>query len=435
MKHVIVLLFLFPVAAPGYAQVDELTPNIPDSVYLDMELLPEQKYFEDGHVDRYEKPVTLLGRNGYGISGGGQEYAPFGVWNWDRHAIYSPHLDYGTGSDIVDILHISTNGFRDGTGHLFISFLRDNTYEKAEWDNFVRTGYIIIGTDTMRFSDGIVNPGTREFDNKKTPECALNRRGGSADPFICWPDMPLVMQEHEFVNVTLVAKPFLPVPTRPGSLTVWQHRSATGARVPGAVWLSWRIPVDNNEPLEQLRIEKEQGIHYEYRVLRDGDKELKTIPIEDTRIGTIDEVSTLNRVLRYQRRTYLVTGLDRNGEYSFCIRAVNATGPSEETCNPEAITPVYAEHNELPEGLALSPNYPNPFNPATIIAYHTPTEGAVHLEVFDMTGRLVVALVDGYRPTGAHTVRFDANELPSGTYIYRLSTSTGTISRMLAVTK
>jgi hypothetical protein len=74
----------------------------------------------------------------------------------------------------------------------------------------------------------------------------------------------------------------------------------------------------------------------------------------------------------------------------------------------------------LPDAYALLQNYPNPFNPATVIAYALPEAAHVRLDVFDVTGRRVAVLVDGVQPAGAHTARFEARDLASGVYLYRL---------------
>ena len=252
----------------------------------------------------------------------------------------------------------------------------------------------------------------------------------------CWQETDILFEADDIVDIRIIAPPFIPAPLHPPSLSAWQHRATTGSTVPGAVWLSWRIPVLNPDPLEQIRIEKEQGMHYEYRVLRDGNMEWKTVLLEDTRLGSIDEVLFLSfGIWLYQRRKYLVTGLDRDGEYSFCIRAVNATGVSDETCNPESITPVNVQNGELPRTVALLQNYPNPFNPATTLTYTLDRAGPVELSVYDLTGRVVSSLVDGVQPAGYHEVRFNADGLPTGTYVYRLRAGTETLTRIMTLVR
>ena len=84
----------------------------------------------------------------------------------------------------------------------------------------------------------------------------------------------------------------------------------------------------------------------------------------------------------------------------------------------------------LPEGFGLGPNYPNPFNPSTVIPYQLPTAAWVRLEVFNVLGQRVATLVDGDRPAGFHSAVWGATNgsgqaVAAGVYIYRL-TAAGT---------
>ncbi len=67
--------------------------------------------------------------------------------------------------------------------------------------------------------------------------------------------------------------------------------------------------------------------------------------------------------------------------------------------------------------------YPNPFNPTTRINYQLPKNEFVSLKVFDVVGKLVKTLVNGYRTAGSYTVTFNASNLPSGIYFYRIKTN------------
>lgn len=91
--------------------------------------------------------------------------------------------------------------------------------------------------------------------------------------------------------------------------------------------------------------------------------------------------------------------------------------------------------NELPVRMELSQNYPNPFNPATVISYQLPESGSVSLEVFDMTGRRVAILQEGMRTAGSHTVEFNASQLSSGVYMYRLQSAGNTLTRKMSLIK
>ena len=70
--------------------------------------------------------------------------------------------------------------------------------------------------------------------------------------------------------------------------------------------------------------------------------------------------------------------------------------------------------------LNLSLNYPNPFNPSTLIQYRVPAGGLVTLKVFDVLGREIRTLVNEYRSGGNYTVSFDASKFASGIYFYQL---------------
>ena len=99
----------------------------------------------------------------------------------------------------------------------------------------------------------------------------------------------------------------------------------------------------------------------------------------------------------------------------------------------ENVTSIESPEEELPDAFALGQNYPNPFNPSTAIEYELPAPQHVRLEVFDATGRSVGVLVDGIRPAGTHTVRFDADNLPSGLYVYRLQANGETLTRKMTL--
>ena len=69
---------------------------------------------------------------------------------------------------------------------------------------------------------------------------------------------------------------------------------------------------------------------------------------------------------------------------------------------------------------SLSQNYPNPFNPTTTIKYSIPTDGLVKITVYDITGKFVQELVNGYKAAGTYYVGFDAGSHATGTYYYKI---------------
>ncbi len=82
----------------------------------------------------------------------------------------------------------------------------------------------------------------------------------------------------------------------------------------------------------------------------------------------------------------------------------------------------------------LSQNYPNPFNPTTRISFSLPSREFVSLKVFDITGREVAVLVNDVKESGAYTIDFNAGNLPTGIYFYRIDAgSFSQIRKMMLV--
>jgi hypothetical protein len=90
---------------------------------------------------------------------------------------------------------------------------------------------------------------------------------------------------------------------------------------------------------------------------------------------------------------------------------------------------------QQPLAFGLDQNYPNPFNPSTTIKFQTQKSGFVSLRVYDILGREAAVLVNGEMETGEHTVRFDASNLPSGVYFYRLTAGGSSISKRMMLVK
>lgn len=95
--------------------------------------------------------------------------------------------------------------------------------------------------------------------------------------------------------------------------------------------------------------------------------------------------------------------------------------------SPEDVT-------ELPEELGLG-NYPNPFNPTTQIRVNLPQSGEVSLTVYNMLGQKIKSLKEGFMQAGTYTFTFDAANLSSGVYLYRLQTANHSIMKKMLLAK
>jgi len=83
-------------------------------------------------------------------------------------------------------------------------------------------------------------------------------------------------------------------------------------------------------------------------------------------------------------------------------------------------TSVVDKHLSVPSNYLLYQNYPNPFNPTTVVKYQIPELNFLTIKIFDVLGSEVATLVNEEKPIGNYEVEFDATNLPSRTYFYKL---------------
>ena len=88
-----------------------------------------------------------------------------------------------------------------------------------------------------------------------------------------------------------------------------------------------------------------------------------------------------------------------------------------------------------PAEFTLNQNYPNPFNPSTKISYSIPKASHVKLIIYNMLGKEVVKLVDNKEEAGNHSITFDASNLASGIYLYKLQTNTNQLTKKMILLK
>ncbi|MBN1212316.1 MAG: T9SS type A sorting domain-containing protein [candidate division Zixibacteria bacterium] len=93
------------------------------------------------------------------------------------------------------------------------------------------------------------------------------------------------------------------------------------------------------------------------------------------------------------------------------------------------------DNSLLPNEFALAQNYPNPFNPSTRIEFSLPTAGQAKLEIFNILGQNVATLVNETLSAGNHEIEFDASNLPSGIYFYRLMHENGSATKKMVLVK
>jgi hypothetical protein len=133
-------------------------------------------------------------------------------------------------------------------------------------------------------------------------------------------------------------------------------------------------------------------------------------------------------------------GGDVTARYS--VVAVGPTGIESNSSNIVSTSgnSMWKENNEEETSdeikiFALQSNYPNPFNPTTKISYQIPKDGFVNLVVYNTLGQEVAVLVNQHQSIGKYSVQFDASNLPSGVYIYKLTANDYVSVKKMLLTK
>ena len=101
------------------------------------------------------------------------------------------------------------------------------------------------------------------------------------------------------------------------------------------------------------------------------------------------------------------------------------------------VTPVSGiiNNNEIPVAFSMSQNFPNPFNPATNISFSLPKSEFVNLSVYDLSGKLVDELVNNNLEAGKYTTNWNAADLSSGVYFYKIQAGEFTDVKKLTLIK
>jgi photosystem II stability/assembly factor-like uncharacterized protein len=120
--------------------------------------------------------------------------------------------------------------------------------------------------------------------------------------------------------------------------------------------------------------------------------------------------------------TLLYTSLSLNEKYWWRVKALNSIGWGNfsEVRTFNTIVTNLEDKNQLPIVFSLEQNYPNPFNPVTMIRYSVPERSNVSLKIFNPLGEEIEILIEESKETGTYEVVWNAEELPSGVYFYKI---------------
>ncbi len=172
----------------------------------------------------------------------------------------------------------------------------------------------------------------------------------------------------------------------------------------GQVVLNWETATEVNNHMFEIERRSETS---EYRT-----------------IGFVEGFGTTT-----EPKSYIYTDVTaENGINYYRLKQVDFNGTYE-----------YSDEIEIdvngPLTFDLAQNYPNPFNPSTSIKYSVPESGNIRLSVFNIVGEEVAVLVDGFNQAGFYEVAFDASNLPSGVYVYKLQSANSVQAKKMMLLK
>ena len=182
----------------------------------------------------------------------------------------------------------------------------------------------------------------------------------------------------------------------------------------GSLTFTWEEVIDPDDSVNYTFTLSDTGaIYFEYDT---------TITVTEVRVPYADIISAITdqglKTATFEWTVVVISGQDTvmAGPYGLTI---------------DISTLAVTDENHLPQFFALHQNYPNPFNPVTTLRYELPHNSRVLLVIYDMRGREVIRLVDGYVSAGHNKVVWNSSDasgrpVPSGIYFARLITSENT---------
>ncbi len=271
-------------------------------------------------------------------------------------------------------------------------YLSDPEAYEAELVGFVSLNKVsgtwpAAGTSaTLKVSDGIDSVDLR-IDSDTDVD-------GSPEP--TWP-VDIIGLGSQFNTYQILSRYYATDFLPPGTLPVELSSFTASVSSTGEVTLNWTTATEMNN--------------------RGFEVERKSNNNQFTTIGFVQGFGTTSEEKNY-------SFLDKSvnpGNYTYRLKQIDFNGQYQ-----------YSNEIELkvtsPLSFSLEQNYPNPFNPSTKISYSVPNSGYVSLKVYNALGQEVAALVNGIKEAGIHSIEFNAVNLNSGIYFYKLEA--GNISQV-----
>ncbi len=274
--------------------------------------------------------------------------------------------------------------YKDWGAHIFFS-AHDHFYQVLEVDNFP---YIINGVGGTELTNKSTPAGIEIFYEKDYGACIVEAQAN---------DLVVKFYNEDGVlrNTYQVTDVGLPV----------ELAFFTGVVNGKKVELRWRTETEVN--------------NYGFFIERSEENTDWSV------LGFVEGYGNSNSPKEY---SFIDTEIYESGNYYYRLKQTDNDGTFEYS-NIETVT------FGVPVLYYLSQNYPNPSNPETRIDYTIPKQQNVSLRVYNMLGEMVTELVNEIKPAGTYTTTFDASNLPSGIYVYRLETESFSSNRKMTVLK
>lgn len=159
----------------------------------------------------------------------------------------------------------------------------------------------------------------------------------------------------------------------------------------------------------------------------------RTILLTHSGAGTLSTVTDLGNGTYAATLTSPVS----SGRDTLSGRVVSGADTVRIAARPVVVytPPTGVRNQNNPQAFLLEQNFPNPFNPVTIIHYVVVAPANVSLKVYDVAGKEILSLVDGWETSGRHAVTLDASSLASGVYYYQMRTTEYIATRKMVVVR
>ncbi len=193
----------------------------------------------------------------------------------------------------------------------------------------------------------------------------------------------------------------------------------------GYPYLSWQSPGGTPLPVELINFVAQllgetiilnwqtasEVNNYGFEIERASFRKNETTPLQEwEKIGFVEGHGNCNSPKEYS----FTDNSTLSGKLKYRLKQIDTDGSFSYS------EIVEVEKENIPTEFALYQNYPNPFNPTTKIEFSIPTDNNVELKVYNVLGMEVTTLIDEHRQAGMHNVEFNASNLSSGVYFYKV---------------